>query len=42
MENNLEETAKRFLKLSSRLRRLGPGKPQQEHVATSPSQLALI
>ena len=42
MNDNLEETAQRFLKLSSRLRRLGPGVPQQEHVATSPSHLALI
>ena len=42
MDNNLEEMAQRFLKLSSRLRRLGPGVPQQEHVATSPSHLALI
>ena len=42
MDNNLEEMAQRFLKLSSRLRRLGPGAPQQEHIATSPSHLALI
>jgi len=42
MDNNLEEMAQRFLKLSSRLRRLEPGTPQQEHIATSPSHLALI
>ena len=42
MDNNLEETAQRFLKLSSRLRRLGSGAPQQEHIVTSPSHLALI
>ncbi len=42
MPDNLEETAQRFLRLSSRLRRLGPGTPQQNHVATSPSHLALV
>ncbi|MBT3190269.1 MAG: MarR family transcriptional regulator [Anaerolineae bacterium] len=42
MENNLRETAQRFLKLSSRLRRLGPGAPQPENLITSPSHMALI
>ncbi len=42
MDNNLEETAKRFLKLAPRLRRLGPGTPLPEDAAISPSHLALI
>mgnify|MGYP002641226219 FL=1 len=42
MDDNLQETAQRFLKLSSRLRRLGQGNSQAEAVTTSPSHLALI
>lgn len=42
MDDNLQETAQRFLKLSSRLRRLGSGSSQDEAVAISPSHLALI
>ena len=42
MDNNLEESAKKFLKLASRLRRLGPGTSRPEDSATSPSHLALI
>ncbi len=40
--NNLEENAKRFLKLASRLRRLGPGISPPEGVQASPSHLVLI
>ena len=42
MGNNLEETAQRFLKLSSRLRRLGSGTARPVSEITSPSHLALI
>jgi DNA-binding MarR family transcriptional regulator len=42
MDNNLQETAKRFIKLASRLRRLGPGTSLPEDAATSPSHLAMI
>jgi len=42
MDNNLEESAQRFLKLASRLRRLGPGISPPDDTATSPSHLALI
>ena len=42
MDNNLEESAQRFLKLASRLRRLGPGIAPPDDTATSPSHLALI
>ena len=42
MDNNLEEAAKRFLKLTSRLRRLGSGGSPPEGVQISPSHLALI
>ena len=42
MDDNLQETAQRFLKLSSRLRRLGSGESQADAVTTSPSHLALI
>ena len=42
MANNLEESAKRFLKLASRLRRLGPGVSPPDDVAITPSHLALI
>ncbi len=42
MDDNLEENAKRFLKLASRLRRLGLGTTQPNDVATSPSHLALV
>ena len=42
MDNNLGETARRFLKLSGRLRRLGPGSSQPGEAIISPSHLALI
>lgn len=42
MNNNLENTAKRFLKLASRMRRLGAGGFPPEEVQVSASQLALI
>ncbi len=42
MDNNLEENAQRFLKLASRLRRLGSGTAQPDGVATSPSHLGLV
>jgi len=42
MDNGLEESAKRFLKLASRLRRLGSGDSPIEDVKISPSHLALI
>jgi len=42
MDNNLQETAKRFIKLASRLRRLGPGTSLPEDAVTSPSHLAMI
>jgi DNA-binding MarR family transcriptional regulator len=42
MDNNLEETANRFLKLASRLRRLGTGTSMPMGAAMSPSQLAMI
>ena len=42
MDNNLEESAQKFLKLASRLRRLGPGTPQPDNLTTSPSHMALI
>ncbi len=42
MDNNLEETANRFLRLSRRLRRLGSEDSQLETEITSPSHLALI
>ena len=42
MDDNLEENAKRFIKLASRLRRLGSGTSLPEDTATSPSHLALI
>ena len=42
MNNNLQETAERFIKLASRLRRLGPGTSLPEDAATSPSHLAMI
>ena len=42
MGNNLEEAAKRFLKLASQLRRLGSGTSPPEDSQISPSQLALI
>ena len=42
MDNNLDESAKRFLIQASRLRRLGPGASQPEDTVTSPSHLALI
>jgi len=42
METNLKETAKRFLKLASRLRRLGLGTALPEGTGTSPSHLVLI
>ena len=42
MEDNLEENAKRFLTLASRLRRLGSGVSPPENLQVSPSHLALI
>ena len=42
MDNNLEENAKRFIKLASRLRRLGSGISPPDGVTASPSHLALI
>jgi len=42
MDNNLQETAGRFIKLASRLRRLGPGTSLPEDAATSPSHLAMV
>lgn len=42
MDKNLEKNAQRFLKLASRLRRLGSGISQLEDMATSPSQLGLV
>ncbi|MCP4139245.1 MAG: MarR family transcriptional regulator [Chloroflexi bacterium] len=42
MGDNLQETAQRFLKLSSRLRRLGSGNSASGPVSTSPSHLGLI
>lgn len=42
MNTNLEESAKRFLKLASRLRRLGAGNFPPEGIQASPSHLALI
>jgi len=42
MDNNLEENSKKFLKLASRLRRLGPGISPPEGVQVSPSHLPLI
>jgi len=42
MDTNLEAAAKRFLKLASRLRRLGPGNTLPEGLAASPSQMSLI
>ena len=41
-DNNLEEAAKKFLKLASRLRRLGAGNNPPEEIQVSSSQLALI
>ncbi len=42
MSDNLENTSQRFLRLSSRLRRLGSGSVQPESEVTSPSHMALI
>ena len=42
MDNNLEESAQRFLKLSSRLRRLGADDSPPEAVRVSISHLPLI
>jgi len=42
MDDNLQETANRFIKLASRLRRLGPGTSLPEDAAMSPSHLAMI
>lgn len=43
MSNNLENTAQRFLELSSRLRRLGSGtSPPENLITSSPSHMALI
>ncbi|MBT3390471.1 MAG: winged helix-turn-helix transcriptional regulator [Chloroflexi bacterium] len=42
MDNNLEEAAKRFLKLASRLRRLGANDSHPEDGRVSPSHLPLI
>ena len=41
MDTHLEESAQRFLKLSSRLRRLG-SENDQEEMSVSPSHLALV
>ena len=42
MDNNLEENAKRFLQLASRLRRLGSGDLPPEGMQASSSRLPLI
>ena len=42
MANDLEQAADKFLNLTSRLRRLGPGNPPPEEAQVSPSLLALI
>ena len=42
MKNNLEGSAKKFLSLARRLRRLGSGISPPEGVQASPSHLALI
>ena len=42
MDANLEENARRFLKLASRLRRLGSGNDLVDEGQVSPSHLALI
>ncbi len=42
MNNNLEPTAKKFMHLMDRLRRLGPGNAPPKEAKISPSQLALI
>jgi len=42
MTDNLEKTAKRFLHLATRLRRLGSDTPALEGAQVSPSHLALL
>ena len=42
MTNDLQQAADRFLDLTSRMRRLGPGTPPPEEAKISPSLLALV
>jgi DNA-binding MarR family transcriptional regulator len=42
MAKNLEQAANKFLDLTSRLRRLGPGAPLPEEAQISPSLLSLV
>ena len=42
MDKNLEKNARRFLKLASRLRRLGSESNSADDVQVSPSQLGLF